>query len=214
MSDIISDLLKAEVMQSIKRFLIIAEKSYGKIYSMPSVSYDLNSTVGGTANYSLWHIQVNPRMFVENKNDYLINTIGHEVAHLITFDNHGTRTKDHGKEWADTMAVFGLEPKRCHSYQTYSKPRKRLKRFLYVCKCNKHFHLTVTHRRRIDKGLVTCCALCRHRLRISETEHEAREWQESEKKRLQKEVGKVSSNAAKKRAKQWLEYEANLWMGG
>lgn len=217
MSETISDSLKAEVTQSIKRFLLMAEKNYGKIYSMPSVSYDLNSTVGGTADYTLWHIQVNTRMLVENKDDYLINTIGHEVAHLITFDNHGKRTKGHGKEWADTMAIFGLEPERCHSYKTYSKPRKLLKRFLYVCKCNRVYRLTITRRRQIERGVKVYCPPCGYYFRkdgFSETEHEAREWQESEKARLQKEVGKVSSNAARKRAKQWVEYEANLWMGG
>jgi len=217
MSDTISDLLKVEVTQSIKRFLLMAEKNYGKIYSMPSVSYDLNSTVGGTANYSLWHIQVNPRMFVKNKDHYLINTIGHEVAHLITSDNHGDHIKDHGKEWKDTMAIFGLEPKRCHSYQTYSKPRKRQKRFLYVCQCNRVYRLTVTRRRQIDRGKEVYCPRCGYYFRkdgFSEHYYEAREWQESEKARLQKEVEKVSSNAARKRAKQWVEYEANLWMGG
>ena len=210
-------LLKAEVTQSIKQFLLIAEKHYGKTYSAQSVSYDLKSTVGGTASYSLWHIQANPRMLVENKDDYLINTIGHEVAHLITFDNYGKRTKAHGKEWAATMAVLGLKPERCHSYKAYSKPRKRLKRFLYVCKCNIHHHITGTRRRRIDCGSGFHCARCGHYLRndgFSETEHEAREWKESEKKRLKKEVGKVSSAAARERDKQWLEYEANLWMGG
>ena len=216
-SDTISDSLKAEVTQSIKRFLLMAEKSYGKIYSLPSVSYDLNSAVAGTADYTLWHIQVNTRMLVENKDDYLINTIGHEVAHLITSDNHLGERKGHRKEWKDTMGIFGLEPERCHNYQTCRKPKRRQTRFLYVCQCNCHLHLTVTRRRQIERGEGIYCIRCRYTLRkdgFSETEHEAREWQESEKKRLQKEVRKVSSNSAKKRAKQWLEYEANLWMGG
>ena len=212
-----SETVKNEVAESIKRFLLIAENRYGKTYSMPSVSYDLNSTIGGTANYSLWHIQVNTRLLVENKDDYLINTIGHEVAHLVTSDNHGESVKSHGKEWAETMAVFGLEPERCHNYKTYKKPRKRLKRFVYVCQCNLIYRLTITRRRQIDRGIGIYCSRCDYYFRkdgFYENYYEAREWQESERKRLLKEAGKVCSNAAKKRDKQWLEYEANLWMGG
>lgn len=200
MSDTISDSLKAEVTQSIKRFLLMAEKSYGKIYSMPSVSYDLNSTVGGTADYTLWHIQVNTRMLVENKDDYLINTIGHEVAHLITSDNHHGKRMGHRKEWKDTMAVFGLEPEIYHHYKTHSKPRKRLKRFTYVCPCSCRLSVTVRRRREVDREEGVYCCRCRHILRkdgFSETEQEANEWQESERKRLLKEAGKVCSNAAK-----------------
>ena len=219
MSVIVSDSLKAEVTQSIKRFLLMAEKNYGKIYGMPSVSYDLNSTVGGTASYSRWHIQVNPRILVENKNDYLINTIGHEVAHLITSDNHHGKRMGHKKEWKDTMAVFGLKPERCHKYKTYSKPRKRQKRYLYVCECD-ILSVTVTRRRQIERGAEVYCRRCNHYLKedgFCETEQEAGEWRESEKKRLQKQAVRVSNatkNATKKRAKQWLESQANLWMGG
>lgn len=217
MSVIVSDSLKAEVTQSIKRFMLMAEKHYGKIYGMPSVSYDLNSNVGGTANYPLWHIQVNPRMLVENKDDYLINTIGHEVAHLITSDNHHGKRMGHKKEWKDTMAVFGLKPERCHNYQTYSKPRKPQKRFLFRCKC-RVLHLTATYRRHVEKRQKKLyCTNCWHNYWFSETEQEAGEWRESEKKRLQKEAVRVSNatkNATKKRTKRWLESQANLWMGG
>jgi SprT protein len=203
--DSVSETVKNEVGESIKRFLLIAEKRYGKTYSMPSVSYDLKTVVAGTASYSRWHIEVNPRMLVENKDDYLINTIGHEVAHLITSGNHHGKRMGHRKEWKDTMAVFGLEPEIYHHYKTHSKPRKRMQRFTYVCPCSYHHYLTVKRRRAVEREGTVYCLRCRHILKkdgFSETEQEANEWRESERKHLQKEAGKVSSNAAKKRAKQ------------
>ena len=97
-------------------FLIgLGQKKWGKQIT-PIIKYNLKGKVGGMACYPNI-IRVNLPLLFNNEEDYLIQTIGHEYAHLLT-DKVFDSAKPHGIEWKKVMWSFDLEAKRCHNYIT------------------------------------------------------------------------------------------------
>jgi len=97
-------------------FLIrLGEKQWGKSVK-PIIKYNLKGKVGGMACYPNV-IRVNLPLLFHNEEDYLIQTIGHEYAHLLT-DKVFDSATPHGIEWKRVMWSFDLEAKRCHNYNT------------------------------------------------------------------------------------------------
>src|SRR3546814_1296313 len=82
-----------------------------------------------------YHVQLNSVRYQENIQDYLDDTIPHEVAHLITYVLHGREAKAHGNEWQSLMRALGVRPDRCHSYDTTnSAVAKAVYKFKCDCK--------------------------------------------------------------------------------
>lgn len=125
---------------------------------MPTVSFDLRGKTAGQAYLNNNHVRLNAVLLTENAEEFIEQTIGHEVAHLATHCKYGPNVDGHGPEWRGMMVAFGLEPNRCHSYDvsnsavgqtyaftcgctTYSLSAKRYPRALrgaYKCKrCKK-----------------------------------------------------------------------------
>lgn len=95
--------------------------------------------------------------------DYLKNTVGHEVAHYIAHKIHGTNC-GHDYRWKRVMRDLGLEPTRCHSYKL--APARKVKKYHWECpEC--HFKHTITQRlitnMKRSKGYRSC-GICRTRL--------------------------------------------------
>lgn len=108
-------------------------------------------------------LRINKQLLAENLDDYLNNTIPHEVAHLIVnwqSRNKRQRPRPHGPEWRAVMQnCFNLSPKRCHSYQT--TPARIVPRpFLYSCNCREH-HLTSIMHNRISRSYQALCKACK-----------------------------------------------------
>ena len=106
--------------------------------------FDLKGRVAG----QFWHHNIkcwfrwNLPLAIQNSDDFLINTVGHEVAHLITHHTY-PRATSHGYEWKSVMVNLGLEPARCHSYKT--TPARTVPRpFTYLCQCGDIHRITAT----------------------------------------------------------------------
>jgi SprT protein len=113
-------------------------------------------------------LRINLQLLDENFDDFLTQTIPHEVAHLVV--NWQARKKrlkprPHGTEWQAVMLnCFGLEPKRCHSYQT--TPARVVPRpFLYTCNCREHLLTSIMHNK-IGRSYQALCKVCRAPLRF------------------------------------------------
>ncbi len=108
-------------------------------------------------------LRFNRQLLIENFDDFLSNTIPHEVAHLVVnwpFRNLRQRPRPHGPEWQAVMKdCFGLEPVRCHSYRT-SPARVVPKPFLYACSCREHQLTSIMHKR-IYRSSQAICTACR-----------------------------------------------------
>src|SRR3546814_5914536 len=108
-----------------------------------------------------YHVQLNSVRYQENIQDFLEDTIPHEVAHLITYVLHGREAKAHGNEWQSIMRALGVRPDRCHSYDTTNSA---VAKAVYKFKCDcKVFELSS---RRYKKGLAGhySCKKCQSKL--------------------------------------------------
>lgn len=128
----------------------------------------LKGSCGGKAEYLANKVMVNFALYKENKNEYLMQTVGHEVAHLATFQRYGLQrivANAHGDEWKSVMSALGLPPNRCHSYDVSNVKQNRARnRYLYNCSCAKPLYLTVIQHKKSDKFV---CNTCRARLKFT-----------------------------------------------
>ena len=109
--------IDGKIQERLEFLMRLGQRQWGKQLK-PHVKYDLKGKCGGQA---IWPniIRVNLPLLVNNEEDYLKNTIGHEYAHLLTDKLYGLgKTKDHGIEWKEVMWSFDLEAQRCHNYVT------------------------------------------------------------------------------------------------
>ncbi|MCB1753409.1 MAG: SprT-like domain-containing protein [Gammaproteobacteria bacterium] len=104
-------------------------------------------------------IRYNRALLEKYRDNFIKQTVPHEVAHIVVAARHPYRTAPHGAEWRLVMAFFGAEPKRCHSYQVDGSEVRRLPRFSYRCGCREHM-LTTIRRNRIARGQRYYCRYC------------------------------------------------------
>lgn len=163
----VPDSIKERIDLKIKECLKKATIHYNPVaFSTPRVSYTLRGTVGGMANLTTWTILVNSILLMENLEDYIENTIPHEVAHLIDYKVHGIQYKgrkqiQHGYTWQQVMRVFGCDPSRCHSYDVSRAQVKKKAKYHYKCKgCAKDFFLGPVRHKKILGGAQYWCTRC------------------------------------------------------
>jgi SprT protein len=146
--------LKIKVNQRIDELDEMTTRKWGS-GAVPEVSldYGLKGHVGGRANYLKEEIQINYYLLDKYEDDYIQQTIGHEYAHLVAFKVYGRSIlgKPHGKAWKYVMRCLGMEPKRCHNYETKAARRTRT----HSCECNrcgKKYELSTIRYNRILRG--------------------------------------------------------------
>jgi len=85
---------------------------------LPSYSWRLGGRCAGRAYYRPNEIGLNWKLFCDNTPDFISDTIPHECAHLIAYQIYGGGISGHGYHWKHVMLSLGLEPIRCHNYDT------------------------------------------------------------------------------------------------
>src|SRR5271165_56987 len=126
----LTEAVKAQVQKKVEQCVGKANLHFKKMYYVPSVHYDVKGTLGGYHHNGGVHF--NPILLMENLEDYIENTVPHEVAHhidTINGDNArpevsfgtysaailvGRRFKRpkrsvHGPSWQLIMRVFGVQ---------------------------------------------------------------------------------------------------------
>jgi SprT protein len=139
----------------------------------PRVEFTLRGKVAGCVSFNGddAHINFNKVLLQENFDDFIEQTIPHEVSHYIVFKLYGhqynkTRTRRvvHGPDWKYTMRFFGCDPKLYHSYSTKNSTVRKLKTFTYRCSCSE-VELTSIRHNRVQKGTAKYrCSKCKTRL--------------------------------------------------
>lgn len=155
--------LKDKVEESVLNFICKAEETHGRTFRMPKIKYDLRGQCAGQAITNRYGatpiIRVHPNFLIENERNYLKNTIGHEVAHIVAFE-YGARGHDH--IWKKVMIKLGLPPTRCHSYTTANGAAGEV--FEYVCGCDTEHNLTKRRHYKILRGASYTCRRCKQKL--------------------------------------------------
>ncbi len=132
----------------------------------PSLDYSLKGKVAGQAWIYENRIRLNAYALVNNLDDYLLQTIGHEYAHLTAHNHFGQAIRPHGKEWASVMRSYGLPAKRCHSYNV--KPARKTTRYEYFCdKCGVSMKVGKIRHNKMAKGSIYIHSDCGGRIAFS-----------------------------------------------
>lgn len=130
------------------------------------IDFSLRGRCAGQAQLSAAgqaRLRINLQLLKENLDDFLHQTIPHEIAHLVVlWQNRKTRKrpKPHGPEWQRVMQdCFELMPTRCHSYQT-TPARVVPRSYTYRCNCQQHMLTSIMHKR-LTKKFQAFCKQCR-----------------------------------------------------
>ena len=168
-------LCRAELQKKAVTGVRRAERQAQEFYSIKlpeaSIDFSLRGRCAGQAiieQTGATCLRINLQLLRENLEDYLVQTIPHEVSHLVV--NWQARKKrlkprPHGTEWQAIMRdCFGLEAIRCHSYKT--TPARVVPRpFLYACSCREHRLTSIMHNK-IGLSYQALCKACRKPLQF------------------------------------------------
>ena len=163
----------SEIVQQCQKYIDIANNFYKPeiSFTLPTIAYNVRGTCAGLAKFKIWTVAFNPIIFYHNYEDSLKNTVPHEIAHLIDFSLQAKRPamigrkrqSAHGPSWMYVMRVFGVVPKRTHSYDTSMVNVGMVQKFSYTCNCNKSIIVGSNVHNKIQRKLKTyrskCCKM-------------------------------------------------------
>lgn len=133
------------------------------------VVFDLSGKVAGQYDYNhpeygdkIHIFRVNLKMAEMNLEDYLAETIPHEVAHYLDKLLHPKNTDYHGLLWGEIMIrVFNVSPKQYHNYHIPGY-------HIYKCACGKELEISPTIHHKILNGQRRYTNCCHHFLNPDE----------------------------------------------
>lgn len=141
-------------------------------WTIPEISYNLKSIrVSGRYINSIKTLVFNPLFINQNPENYILQTVPHEVAHYITRVINPF-AKSHGNDWKRVMRFLGVEPKRCWDSNEYDsseiKKSKGIKdtKYSYKCLCKVHLVSKIIHGK-MQRGQIRRCVYCKTKLILS-----------------------------------------------
>lgn len=161
----ISNEIICRVEDKVIETYLAAQGLFGRLFELPSIAWDLRGVCAGRAHARKNLIRFNPILLCENVEEFLRQTVPHEVAHLVNRELHGWFVRPHGPEWKSIMRAFGLQPLRCHNYGVENARVFRQHRHAYQCECQQHSISQATHNR-IRRGFRYSCRCCGAVIRI------------------------------------------------
>jgi SprT protein len=143
-----------------------AEAFFQRSFTRPLISLKLRGQKAGVAHLTENMLRFNPQLYRENHEDFLKQTVAHEVAHLVAHQMFGSGIQAHGQEWQLIMrGVYELPPQRCH---TYAVQRRKGTHYIYHCQCPQHaFDFSAQRHSLVAKGRRYLCRRCRAALVFS-----------------------------------------------
>jgi len=144
---------QSTLIQLSREWVTRAEQIFGEVFILPEIRFDLRGrSAGQYRGGPVPCIRYNIEMAEMQFELFCQETPAHEVAHYVVDRVYtGTGAKPHGIEWRSLMKEFGLNPSRCHQFDTGHLPKRKQNRFSYRCGCRVH-QLTTTRHNRILRG--------------------------------------------------------------
>ena len=142
--------LKALAEAKLEATFLEFEQKLDRKLSRPEVTFDLKGRTAGYAFHNPLRVQLNAGLYKANKEDFLERTVPHEVAHIVQFEVY-PHSKPHGYEWQNLMYLIGLEPTRCHQYET-TPARKHVKWSVTCTTCGRVYKVGSAVLRRLTSG--------------------------------------------------------------
>lgn len=160
--------LESQVLATVESCYRLAETHFQRRFERPCLTFNLRGMAAAVAYPARNAIRINHYLLEQNSEDFLDNTIPHEISHLIAYRLHGRRIRPHGTEWATIMrGVFKLQPLRCHHYDV----RRNMKvAYHYRCGCPTAHALGTRRHQSAMRGRYYFCRRCRQPLSFSHRE--------------------------------------------
>jgi len=161
--------LLTRMRERVEECFVSAEKHYGTKLPRCSVNFTLQGTSAGQAIYSKKQLRFNRKLAIENTDYFLMQTIPHEVAHILDFHlnpRNGAPREPHGNSWKKIMVeVFKIAPKRCHKLDVTSV-KKVTRKYKYICAAcdGKEYLVGKTKHLAVLRGNVLYCPKCGGRI--------------------------------------------------
>lgn len=164
MEESLENRVRAVVNASFRR----AEIHFQRRFERAQLAFNLRGMAAAVAYPARNAIRINRRLLEQNAEDFLLNTVPHEVSHLIAYRVHGQGIAPHGVEWAAIMReVYGLEPLRCHHYDVRASLKTA---YFYRCGCDAGHTFTTRRHNNARRGRLYLCRRCRQPLVFSHLE--------------------------------------------
>jgi len=166
LSPVDSELIQ-HAREATQRLISLAEQQLSMHLPAVEINFDLRGQSAGMVRFPAHatpQIRYNRILLMENPQHFIRQTVAHEVAHLVARHHYGSGIRPHGAEWQSVMALFGVEPRRCHDYDTSRSTTRRLTRHPYQCGCQTHQLSSIRHNR-IAAGQRYHCRRCGNHLR-------------------------------------------------
>lgn len=174
--------IKQLILDKVEESFKIAEAFYGRTFDRPrSIIWNEKTTTGGYCSWREKTLMFNPILAMENEDDFITQTVPHEVAHWIDQAVYGISYKRtnrgkvrwilHGPNWKYIMErVYKIPADVTHSYDvTNTRGRVVARDFIYTCPCNTKFEITTSIHNKMRKGQVRICGKCKGHLKLVET---------------------------------------------
>lgn len=153
------------ILSTVENCYLLAEAHFDQRFARPRVSLDLKGQRAGVAYLARNLLRFNGQMYQDHTEDFLQQTVPHEVAHLVADAVYGPRIRPHGPEWQSIMVeVYGLPPKRCHDYPV---PVRQATRYIYQCGCPGPIPFTAQRHAWVGRGRRYQCRRCGDMLRFT-----------------------------------------------
>lgn len=146
-----------QAMKKTRECLLMAETHYGRPFLLSDVTFDLTGQAAGMLSVRerrTFTIRYNRALLEANPQHLITQTVPHEVAHLVAFQQFGFGIKPHGQEWKSVMkSVFHLQPDRLHTMDTSISTGAS---FVYKCNCPRELVFTKRMHSKIQKSAYRC----------------------------------------------------------
>jgi SprT protein len=136
-------LINHEQLLEVKNKVSEVVNKYNAIYKFgmkePKIYYDISGTKAGVAKYATKTVHFNPQIAIKDWNEFITNTVPHEVCHLAVLHwalfNKKEIPSAHGATWKLMMWEVGAKPRRTHDIDV-DDLKKKTSQYIYQCRCD------------------------------------------------------------------------------
>lgn len=129
-----------------------------KIFKPFTHAFDLTGSSAGqvqfNASQTKWHVRYNMYIASHNYDEFMKETVVHEIAHLVARNVYGANIKPHGVEWKTVMRKLGYEPETTHTMECASA--RQGSTYKYKCNCDEWDFTSIRHNRVLDGKKYSC----------------------------------------------------------
>jgi SprT protein len=162
---------QSDALYKTHQLVASAEHHFNLPPIQPEIHFDLKGKAAGLLviyKSGQYKIRYNNTLLEQYGDQFLAQTVPHEVAHLIAHRLYGPGIKPHGKAWRSIMKYFNTPAIRCHNYDTTNSTVRKIRYFNYRCGCRNHRISAIRHNR-VLAGTTYLCRLCGSSLVLAET---------------------------------------------